>query len=52
MTIIDPLHPSSATLKTNGVELPALSQRRATEKQESAYATALAQFDRAAQILN
>ncbi|MFC1463345.1 MAG: Glu/Leu/Phe/Val dehydrogenase [Candidatus Brachytrichaceae bacterium NZ_4S206] len=36
----------------NGAESPALSQSRATEKRESAYATALAQFDRAAQILN
>ncbi|RMG62990.1 MAG: Glu/Leu/Phe/Val dehydrogenase [Chloroflexi bacterium] len=52
MTIIDPLRPSSALLQINGVEFPPPSQRRATEKREGAYATALAQFDRAAQILN
>ncbi len=52
MTIVDPSRPPSASLKTNGAELSPLSQRRATEKRESAYATALAQFDRAAQILN
>jgi glutamate dehydrogenase (NAD(P)+) len=52
MTIFDPLRPSSAMPVANGAESPALSQSRATEKRESAYATALAQFDRAAQILN
>ncbi len=52
MTIFDPLRPSSASPATNGAELPTLLQGRATEKRESAYATALAQFDRAAQILN
>ncbi|MCS6847409.1 MAG: Glu/Leu/Phe/Val dehydrogenase [Anaerolineae bacterium] len=52
MTIFDPLRPSSARPATNGAESPATLQSRATEKKDSAYATALAQFDRAAQILN
>ncbi|BCX03893.1 MAG: glutamate dehydrogenase [Candidatus Roseilinea sp.] len=52
MTIFDPLRSSSAMPAANGAESPALPQSRATEKKESAYATALAQFDRAAQILN
>ncbi len=45
MTIADPLRTASAVIARNGAhERPA--------KQESAYATALAQFDRAAQILD
>lgn len=52
MTIHDPLCSASATPMASGADASAPLQSRATEKKESAYATALAQFDRAAQILN
>ncbi len=52
MTISNPSRSSPETLANGSAELPAPLQGRATERRDSAYATALAQFDRAAQILN
>lgn len=52
MTIFDPLRPTTTSPVPNGADQSAASHGRVVEKQDSAYATALKQFDRAAQILN
>ena len=52
MTIFDPTRSSASAPTRNGAEQSAPLQQPAAAKTDSAYTTALAQFDRAAQILN